>query len=237
MDELLSQWFFQAPLIVSFCAGILSFLSPCVLPLIPAYMSYISGVSLQEIKEGKINRWYIFVRACMFILGFGIVFMCVGMAIQSVIHILHSQIFNIIAGLIVIVFGIHFLGIFEIKWLYKTKRLDFELKHPSLRFLAPFILGVSFAFGWTPCTGPIFGSITFMAGASPLYGGFLLALYIVGLGIPFLLLALLLERGLELLNKCKKYMRIIEIIAGVLLIIIGILIMSGNFNMISELAL
>lgn len=243
MEEHLLSAFYSgvgaAPLLVALVAGVLSFLSPCVLPLVPAYMSYISGVSLQEFKYAHSKRGLrlaIFARACGFVLGFGLVFVGLGLALSRAIFWLDSAVVNIIAGLVVLCFGVHFLGIYRIKLLYKTKRFDIVLRSRIFRILAPFLLGVSFALGWTPCTGPIFGAIALMAGTSG-YGVILLVLYACGLAVPFLLLALVLERGFEFLDGLKKYMRAIEIIAGILLIIVGILIMSGNLSAISAWAM
>ena len=230
MEEVLFEWFYRFPLLVSLLAGILSFLSPCVLPLIPAYMSYISGVSVRELQTGRYDRMQVFLRALFFVIGFGVVFIGLGLAIKEAFSILHSRVFSIIAGLIIIGFGLHFLGAFKIKWLYMTKRLNLELKHNALKVFAPFVLGISFALGWTPCTGPIFGAIILATSATPSYGVLLLVLYALGFALPFLALALALERGFELLCKFKSYMRYVEIISGILLIVIGALIISGLLN-------
>ena len=228
IDTTLLEMFFKAPLIASFLAGILSFLSPCILPLIPAYMSYISGATLDELKNGKLNRSIIFAKSLAFVLGFSMVFMVVGMALQSVIHLVRSPIVQYICGGVVIVFGLHFLGVFRLKWLYTTKRFDFEWK--AFKCIAPFVLGMSFALGWTPCTGPVFGAIVLAGGANAQYGSFLLGLYTFGLALPFLILSFVLERGLEVLGRFRKYMRVIEIISGILLIIIGVLIACGSLD-------
>lgn len=237
MEEILLHWFysgkFALPILVAFIAGLLSFLSPCVLPLIPAYMSYISGVSLQELESShnkRAIRLSVFRRSLGFVFGFGFVFIGFGFALGSALYWLRSEALNIVAGLIVIAFGVHFLGLWRIKLLYKTKRFDIATNSKALQILAPFLLGVSFALGWSPCTGPIFGAIALMAGS---YGMVLLIIYVCGFAVPFLLLGLVLERGFEWLDKCKRYFRAIEICSGALLIVAGILLMSGNFNAIS----
>lgn len=237
-DNTLMSLFYSAPLSASLLAGILTFLSPCILPLIPAYMSYISGISLQDIKAGQANRFVIFAKSILFILGFGLVFIALGASMASLLHnYFVGNWLNYIAGTIIIVFGLHFLGIFKIGFLYKSKKSDFELtqsKNKFLSFFSPFILGVSFALGWTPCVGPIFSSIVMLSSTQSGYGLGLMSVYTLGLGIPFLLVALMLNQALGLLNKIKKYMRTIEIISGILLIIIGLVILSGSMRELSE---
>ncbi len=230
MEEILFGLFYRFPLVVSLLAGVLSFLSPCVLPLIPAYMSYISGVSVRELQDGGYNRALVFFRALFFVIGFGVVFMSMGLAIKELISIMQSRVTAIIAGAIIIGFGLHFLGIFKIKWLYMTKRFDFEIKNPALRMFAPFVLGVSFALGWTPCTGAIFGAIALTAGVNAGWGTLLLGLYTFGFALPFLALALAIGRGFRVLARFKGYMRYVEIISGALLIALGVLIMGGWLN-------
>lgn len=237
MEEILLHWFYSGmptlPFFVAFIAGFLSFLSPCVLPLIPAYMSYIAGVSLKELESPnnrRAMRLSVFIRSFGFVFGFGFVFIGFGFVLGGALYLLRSEVLNIIGGLIVIVFGMHFLGIWRIGVLYKTKRFDISTKHKVLQILAPFLLGVSFAFGWSPCTGPIFGAIALMAGS---YGMVLLIIYVCGFAVPFLLLGLVLERGFEWLDRFKKHLRVVEICSGMLLIIAGVLLMSGNFSAIS----
>ncbi|MDO7253240.1 cytochrome c biogenesis protein CcdA [Helicobacter cappadocius] len=236
-DHLLLQFFYSAPLSVSFFAGVLTFVSPCILPLIPAYMSYISGVSLEDIKSGSANRWRVIFKSILFILGFGLTFILLGVPLAKLIHQAGDWL-NYISGAVIIIFGLHFLGIFRIGFLYKTKKVNFEIKSTQnkfLGFLAPIVLGISFALGWTPCVGPILSSILFLGGTQEGYALGLMSAYTLGLAIPFLLVAILLNRALGILNKIKKYARTIEIISGVLLIFIGIIILSGSMRDISEI--
>lgn len=234
-DHLLSEFFYSAPISVSFVAGVLTFISPCILPLIPAYMSYISGVSLESIKNGEANRFSVIFKSILFILGFGLTFILLGVPLAKLIHQAGDWL-NYVSGIAIIVFGLHFLGIFRIAFLYKTKKANFEIKPTSnkfLSFLAPIVLGVSFALGWTPCVGPILSSILFLSGTQEGYALGLMSAYTLGLGIPFLLVAILLNRALGFLNTIKKHTRTIEIISGVLLILIGIIILSGSMRDVS----
>ncbi|PAF43065.1 cytochrome c biogenesis protein CcdA [Helicobacter sp. 11S03491-1] len=240
-DDSLIEFFSSAPISASLLAGILTFLSPCILPLIPAYMSYISGISLEDLKSGQANRTSVFIKSILFILGFGIIFILLGASMARLIHnYLIGDWLNYVAGGVIIIFGLHFLGIFRISFLYKSKKSNFELKvskNKFLSFLSPFVLGISFALGWTPCVGPIFTSIVMLSGTQEGYGLGLMVVYTLGLGIPFLAVALMLNQALGLLNKMKKYTRIIEIISGLLLIGIGVIILSGSMRDLSEILL
>lgn len=240
MEDILLQWFYSGKSgvvwLVAFVAGLLSFLSPCILPLVPAYISYISGVSLEQLDSRKLARHNLRVaivgRACLFVLGFSLVFVGVGLALSSVISVLQSPITNVIAGGIVVVFGVHFLGLWRFGLLDRSARYEFALRHKALEILAPFVLGISFALGYTPCTGAIFGAITLLVGTGG-YGAGLLVMYACGLAVPFLLVALILERGFSLLARIKPFMRWIELISGGILVAMGALIMSGELGTLS----
>lgn len=225
------------PYLAAFLAGILTFLSPCILPLVPPYMSYISGVSVSELQTQ--SRYIVFQKALFFVCGFSFIFILIGLSFNSIIgHFLSNPITNYIAGGVIIMFGIHFLGIFRFQILYKTKRLNIAKIIDSNRFLryfSPFMLGVGFALGWSPCVGPILASIIALNAISINSGIYLLIIYALGLGVPFLLTALLIKRLFIVFDKIKKYYRIIEIISGILLIGIGIAIASGGLDRISIL--
>lgn len=228
------------PYLAAFLAGILTFLSPCILPLIPPYMSYISGISIEELNARSYRqKIYIFQRAMLFVVGFSVVFILLGISFNSLVgRFLSNPITNYIAGAIIIIFGIHFLGIFRLNILYKTKRfgafkgLD---SNPFLRIISPFILGIGFALGWSPCVGPILASIIALNSISVSSGIYLLIIYALGLGVPFLLTALLIERIFRVFDKVKKYYRLIEIISGILLVGIGVAIISGGLDRLSNL--
>lgn len=239
MELSLFNLFEKLPYSISFLAGILTFLSPCMLPLIAPYMSYISGISIQELKDKSLkNRIVIFQKALLFVLGFSIVFILIGISFNTLLgRILGNSIINYIAGGIIILFGIHFLGIVKFGILYKTKKLD-SSKLENIRFLkhiSPFILGVVFALGWSPCVGPILSSIMVLSSTDKAGGLGFMIVYASGLAVPFLLTALAIERFFSLFNKIKRYSRMIEIISGILLIAIGVIIAFGGLDRLNEL--
>ncbi len=215
----LFDYFDKMPYIVSYIAGLLSFLSPCVLPLVPIYFFYITGISAKELKEKSLTKeekLKIFFNSLMFIAGFSVVFILIGAATANLIgNIFANKWFNIIAGIIIILFGIHLGGFYRFKFLNFEKRLQ-------LQNTGAFLLGFSFAFGWTPCIGPIFGTIVGMAATEPAKSIFMMILYTLGLATPFVLMALFTVWSLNLIEKLKKYIGIIEKISGVLLIAVGI---------------
>jgi len=215
----LFNYFDSMPFIVSFIAGILSFLSPCVLPLVPIYFFYITGISASELQNRNLNKkekLKIFVNSVMFIAGFSLVFILLGAAMANLIgNFFHNKIFNIVAGIIIIVFGLHLGGFFRLKFLQYEKRLN-------LQNVGSFLLGVSFALGWTPCIGPIFGTIVGMAATEPAKSVFMMILYTIGLALPFILMALFTVMSLKIIEKMKKYMGIIEKLSGILLMLVGV---------------
>jgi len=215
----LFNYFDSMPYIVSFIAGLLSFLSPCVLPLVPIYFFYITGISAVELQQRPLNKeekFKIFINSIMFILGFSVVFILIGAAMANLIgNFFNNKIFNIIAAIVIIIFGLHIGGFFKIKFLQYEKRLN-------LQNVGSFLLGVSFALGWTPCIGPIFGTIVGMAATEPTKSIFMMVLYTLGLALPFVLMALFTVMSLKIIEKMKKYMGIIEKISGILLVLVGL---------------
>lgn len=255
MEQALLGYFYSGvvgvPFVVAFFAGILSFLSPCTLPLVPFYMSYISGISLSQIasldstqskpatQTNKFELLYktrlmIFACSFAFVLGFSFVFIVMGLLLQNVFFLIDSRALEIVAGCIVIAFGVHFLGIVRFKSFYFTKKFNFTLNHPALKIFAPFVLGISFGLGWSPCTGPIFGAIALMASTSSTQGIALLGVYTLGFALPFLLLAYALERGFEIIDRLKPHLRKVEILSGVMLICIGGVIIGGYLDKINQ---
>lgn len=235
MEIALLPLYENLPYLAAFLAGILTFLSPCILPLIPPYMSYISGVSITEL--GAQNRFMIFWRALFFVCGFSLIFILLGVSFNSLIgRFLSNPITNYIAGGIIIIFGLHFLGIFRLNILYATKRINiakFAESSAILRLFAPFILGIGFALGWSPCVGPILASIIALNSISIHSGIYLLIIYALGLGVPFLLTALLIERIFRVFERFKRYYRAIEVASGILLTIIGVAIIAGGLDRIT----
>lgn len=225
--------------LAAFIAGVISFLSPCVLPLVPAYISFITGVSLNDLKEQSdhsILQGKAFLSSIYFVLGFSVVFIILGATATWLGQILLMKLplFTNIAGIIIIIFGLHLLGIFRIKLLYREKR--FQGPQKVLNNFSSFALGLAFAFGWTPCIGPILGAIlTFASTKETVWQGIsLLTIYSLGLGIPFLLTSIGLNKFFNLFNQIKRYFRAIEITSGILLIIIGILIGINQFTIINS---
>ncbi|QCT94355.1 cytochrome C biogenesis protein [Caminibacter mediatlanticus TB-2] len=232
MDNLvysLFDYFDKMPFIISYIAGLLSFLSPCVLPLVPIYFFYIAGISAKELENkvlSKKEKIKIFIESLLFVLGFSIVFILIGVASAKLIgNIFAYKWVNILTGIIIIIFGIHLGGFYRFKFLNKEKRLHLEN-------VGSFMLGFSFAFGWTPCIGPIFGTIVGIAASEPERAIFMMILYTLGLATPFILMALFSVISLKLIEKMKKYLGIIEKISGGLLIVVGLYFVfkSLNFN-------
>ena len=226
----------EVSLMAAFLAGLFSFFSPCVLPLVPGYISFISGISLEEIGKGN-RQNKVIISSIFFILGFSLVFILLGATATILGSFLLEKAFILekVAGIIIIIFGIHMSGLYRIKFLDYEKRL-YAKTRPVNIVIGPFLMGLAFAFGWTPCIGPILAGILIYAGTQKtLYQGILLlVIYSAGLGIPFLMTALALNKFYMLSNKIKKYFKTIEIVGGILLILIGLLILTNNFHRITS---
>lgn len=233
MELSLLNLFDKAPFFIAWLAGILTFISPCILPLIPPYMSYISGISMEEIKNGNFKtKVIVFRRSLAFSCGFSSIFILFGISLNNIIGIiLANPIINYISAAIIVMFGIHFLGIIKIKYLYEIKMINLDkfISNNKLKFIAPFMLGVGFALGWSPCVGPILSSIMILSSKS-INGLYLMITYAVGLSIPFLLTAIATEKLLKMFNKTKKYYFAVQVVSGILLIVIGIIIALGGLD-------
>ena len=219
----------------AFIAGLVSFLSPCVLPLVPGYISIISGSSLDQLKANENDPSLfrtVLLNSIMFIVGFSITFILLGATATWIGKALlsHMRFLGQLAGLILIVFGIHLTGIFKINFLYRDKRFHNVGKPRGL--LGALVLGLAFAFGWTPCIGPILAGILTIAGTKQTVtqGMFLLAIYSAGLGIPFLLTSLALNKFLTFYGRFKKHFHAVEVASGVLVIAVGVLILTGSLT-------
>ena len=223
------------PIFASFFAGILTFISPCVLPLIPAYLTFITGLSINQLNN-KNNLLQIFISALIFVLGFTTIFVFMGISATYIgsFFVNHINALKWIGGLIVIIFGIHLTGIFKISLLYKQTSFFNYIERKS-GYVVIFFIGCAFALGWTPCIGPILTSILILASNQETLkeGAILLTFYSLGLGIPFILTAIFVNKFLFIFNSIKKYYKIIEIISGILLIFIGVLIITDGFNKIT----
>jgi cytochrome c-type biogenesis protein len=232
-------------LLAAFGAGLLSFISPCVLPLIPGYLSYVSGLSLDDLKgaggEGTSTvpsdaRRRVAVASLAFILGFSLVFVSLGASASLIGQFLMSRltILGKIAGAIIIVFGLHTMGVFRIEWLYQDKRVHTQRRPAG--FVGATLVGIAFAFGWTPCIGPILAGILAIAAAQDTVGDGvrLLLAYSLGLGVPFFATALATNRFFSAFAKIRRYYHTIEVVSGVLLVIIGVLIFTNRFTIIAQ---
>ena len=212
-------------------AGLVSFLSPCVLPLVPPYLVYLAGASFERLAdaepEPEVRRETV-IAALLFVAGFSTVFVCLGVGASLVGNILskYSRELSILAGIVIMVMGLHFLGLTPIALLKREKR--FAVEKP-IGLWGAYVMGLAFAFGWTPCIGPVLGTILFLAGseATVWKGAGLLTLYSAGLGIPFILAAIAVEPFAAFLVRFRKYIGAIEKFMGVLLVLTGIAFLTG----------
>lgn len=228
----------QITYIGAFVAGLLSFLSPCVLPLIPSYITYITGLSFSDLDAEHptdVVRRKTMLHSLAFVSGFTVVFVLLGASATYIGSFLqqHMDLVRKLGGVLIVVFGIHVTGLVPLKWLLGEKRVS--LKNKPAGYLGSFLVGLAFAAGWTPCIGPILASILMIAATEEnvAQGIVLLLLYSIGLGIPFLLSSLALHRFIVVFNRFKKYIRLFEIITGFFLIIVGVLIFTNWLSVLS----
>lgn len=222
----------------AFLAGLLSFLSPCVLPLIPSFITYITGLSFSDLDSehpsGFVRRQTLF-HALAFVAGFTLVFVLLGASATYIGSFLqqYMDLVRKVGGILIIVFGIHITGLVPLTMLLGDKRVS--LKHKPAGLLGSMLVGIAFAAGWTPCIGPILASILMIAATEEkvAHGILLLLLYSIGLGVPFVASSLAMHRFVILFNRFKKYIRYFEIITGLFLIVVGVLIFT---NWLSRLA-
>ena len=216
--------------LIAFGAGLISFLSPCVLPLIPGYISYISGQSLQEILNKKEINFFPLILFC---LGFSTVFVLLGASASFLGQTLlqNSEILRIVAGIVIIIFSLQLIGIINIPYLNFEKRFDAK---ESRNILFPYVIGVAFGFGWTPCIGPILGSILALASIEETLtrAVILLILYSLGLAIPFVLSGYLIQRFLLFSKNFRKNINLISKIGGIILLVTGVLILTNQLQAI-----
>jgi cytochrome c-type biogenesis protein len=223
----------------AFLAGLLSFLSPCVLPLIPVYLSLITGVSVEALRSGERSAfWATMSRTLLFVCGFSLVFTLMGATASGIGQFLRAwaDVVRIVGGLLVIVFGLHFTGLVPIALLYREKR--FSLATGRFGAIGTFLMGMTFAIGWQACIGPMLGSILLVAATEGhvAYGISLLLTYSAGLGLPFLLAAAAFGTFLKLSDRVKRVMHAIEVGSGVLLILLGLLLLTNQFSLLSRWA-
>lgn len=216
--------------------GLLSFLSPCVLPVAVPYLAYMGGVSVRDMAAERSARRKAVLTAMFFALGLSTVFMLLGFGASMLggLFLMNQGWFVTGAGVLVLIFGLHFLGVYRIGFLDQEARLEAGDRGGSA--LGAYVLGLAFAFGWTPCLGPILGSILTVVATDgdAARGTFLLAVYAAGLGIPFLLLAAFLPQLSGLMSWMKRHLNAVERTSGVLLVIVGLLMVTGQFTMMSN---
>jgi cytochrome c-type biogenesis protein len=222
-------------MLVALAAGVLSFLSPCVLPIVPPYLAYMGGISMGEMQSDRDAQRRVMLPALFFVLGLSTVFLFLGFAASAfgAFFLQHADWFNTLAGVIVMVFGAHFVGVYRIGFLDRDMRMDAGDRGGSA--FGAYVLGLAFAFGWTPCIGPQLGAILSLAAgeASLVRGTTLLAVYAIGLGIPFLLVAAFFPRLTGVMGWMKRHMERIERVMGLMLWTIGLLMLTGGFSQFS----
>ena len=239
----------EPTIMVALLAGLASFIAPCILPMIPAFLAYISGTTLSEIKNQQksnvqINKINIVINTIFFVLGFSIVFSTLGVLINSVLLENVNQFtesLNTVAGIIIIVFGIFLILSTKINSLNKEKK--FHIKNFKSSYPMSFVFGLAFAIGWTPCVGPILGTILTLAATTPSISFSLLLAYSIGLGIPFILMGVFFSKSTKIISSMTKHLKYYNIVLGGLIILLGILIFTNqlayiaNFPLLNEIVM
>lgn len=216
---------------LAFLGGLVSFFSPCVLPVVPAYFSFLVGTSI----DGQISRRVLIIRSLFFVLGFSAIFMLLGVSASAAGQLIGSYrpLLMRIGGAIVILFGLHMLGVVKIPWLMMEKRVHFESGQAAGGGRA-FLLGLSFAAGWTPCIGPVLSSILFLAGSGgPAWGSLLLGVYSLGMAVPFLLFALLAEKAVVWIRSNGRVVKYVQWVGGGIMVLLGITLLLGWLGRVS----
>jgi cytochrome c-type biogenesis protein len=238
----------EVSIVIAFLAGIGSFFAPCILPMVPAFLAYISGTTLSEVKTKdrviSINKSNVLLNSIFFVLGFSVVFSALGVAINSVFSENASQIiteFNQIGGIIIIGFGVYMILTHKIRILNVEKKIF--PKSAGARFPVSFLFGMAFAAGWTPCVGPILGTIITLAATSPSISFNLLLAYSLGMGIPFVIMGALISKSSRIIARIVNHLKYYTVLFGIVIIILGILVffnqlvLIANFPLLNELIL
>ena len=236
-------------ILIAFSAGLASFIAPCILPMIPAFLAYISGTTLTEISNGqkadsKINKINIIANTIFFVLGFSIIFSTLGVLINSILSENINQLansLNWIAGIIIVIFGIFMIASTKINSLNKEKK--FQIKNFKSSYPMSFVFGLAFAIAWTPCVGPILGTILTLAATTPSISFTLLLAYSIGLGIPFILIGIFFSKSIKIISSMTKYLKYYNVVLGGFIILLGILIFTNqlayiaNFPLLNEIVM
>ncbi len=222
----------EPTIIVAFIAGIVSFISPCVLPLIPGFLAYLSGTSTGQ--QGA--RLKVFLNSVAFVLGFSVIFALLGVLLNTVLERVSYNVqtwLSRLGGIIIILFALYILGLIKISFLEREHKLAVRKKF-SITYVTSFVFGAAFAVGWTPCVSAILGSVFALAVTKPALGFVLLISYALGLGIPFLLVGLFTTQAINLINKSTIFLKYFNIIVGILLLILGILVFTNKLNVVAN---
>jgi len=223
----------EIPFIIAFLAGVFSFLSPCVLPIVPGFLSYIVGKSFSDIQNSsKQDNLKLLPLIILFIIGFSVVFIIMGASIDFLSDFFYDlkKEMNIFSGFLIIFLGLFFLGILKVPILNLERKLNFD-KLQNLSFF-PLLIGMAFAFGWSPCIGPILGSVLAIAINDSINGTILLTIYSMGLGVPFLIVGLMMGKLIILSKNLAKFSKYFQILTGLILLLTGILILNGTIQSI-----
>lgn len=222
----------------AFLAGLISFLSPCVLPLVPPYLCYLAGVSLDQLvgrSDEVVARRTVFASALAFVLGFTTIFVLLGATASAVGQLVarHLDVLAVVGGIIIIIMGLHFLGVFKIGLLHRQAR--WEVRNHPAGPLGSYLVGLAFAVGWTPCIGPVLGTILLVAGSegSVASGAGLLAVYSLGLGLPFLAAGLFAGPFIHAMGRFRRHVATVEKTMGALLVVTGVLFVTGQMTALS----
>ena len=219
------------PFFIAFLAGVFSFLSPCVLPIVPGFMSYVAGKSFSDLQHSKsTDKLSLLSLISLFILGFSLVFILMGASIDLLTHQLfnYKKELNVFSGILIILMGLFFIGLVKIPFLNFEKKINIQSLQNSIFF--PFLIGIAFAFGWSPCIGPILGAVLSIAINDSIDGIILLSFYSLGLALPFILVGLLIGKLIRLIRFMNRFIKIFQIIAGSILTITGVLILNGSIQ-------
>jgi len=226
-------------LAAAFLAGLVSFISPCVLPIVPGYLSFISGVNVARFREGGAPRDLVrrvVLTSLVFVLGFSTVFIALGAAATYIGSLLqeYKRVLGMVGGIVIIILGLHTAGVFKIQWLLSEKRANVQTR--PLGLVGAYVVGLAFAFGWTPCIGPILGAILLYASQQETVGQgvVLLTAYSAGLGIPFLLSALAVNWFFKAFSRLRGAMRTVEVVSGALLVGVGLLLVTDRLTVIAQ---
>ncbi len=221
----------------AFLAGLLSFFSPCVLPLIPAYFTFITGYSLEELTEGNIKiRKKVILSTISYVLGFSVVFILMGGSASYLGGFIYKykNLIRIIGGVLIIILGIHLTGVFRIHSLEFEKRI--QIKKKPIHFLGTFIIGMAFGAGWSPCIGPLLGSILIVAGSQETVGQgmVLLGVYSAGLALPFVIISVFINFLLIFMKRASRVLKYVNVVAGILLILVGLVLVTNKLYLFSS---